>query len=476
MARLSPVDNRSSTPPTFDLGDPDRSGLVWFSPVVDSPPSGPVHLTGRPVPRLLAGLWTASALLAPVLAAATTPQAKKKAESIVDLLDGFTSTDDEKKILDILKKASDPELDGIIRELFSGGNLGWLFDDVDGDEEKALLALLSAGRLKALGVEARAAVIFALQEGHTDGSAEKTIAAIIKGTRGVDLTRLKNIIDSRSPQDLEKLVYHDIDSVSLRQEVLAHIEGEGRGLPGVGPLVVSDIDDTVVRNWVDPRYPAKTVYPGVRSFYAALQRPNASFKRAGPTFVTARPGERSGLFEDLGTVQKLQGYGFPNSTVLMGDFLHLTPNERIAEKKHENLKRYQRLFPECRMILVGDSGQGDIAWGKRALADSGIGVAAVFIHDVTSSRPSKQDGYVADIGILYFDTYIGAALAAAQRGLITPDDLFQVARTSVAEFGAMKSRLTPDQATKRRAEFLRDLRAAGQTYPFPSDLRAHLNP
>src|SRR4029077_2471487 len=104
-----------------------------------------------------------------------------------------------------------------------------VFDQLFGpDKRAALLRLLAIERLGDLRVAERAALVAALQRGRTGALAERAVRDVCLGTRGADLTQLKNALDGGgSYRDLQELLYHDIDDAGLRREILAHIAGEG---------------------------------------------------------------------------------------------------------------------------------------------------------------------------------------------------------------------------------------------------------
>ncbi|EGD77979.1 hypothetical protein PTSG_09612 [Salpingoeca rosetta] len=121
--------------------------------------------------------------------------------------------------------------------------------------------------------------------------------------------------------------------------------------------VLSDIDDTFVHSGYGlggPKYPKGTVLPGALSLLSAVSTRVA--------FVTARPA-----FVERRTFHSLQRMGV-TASVLCGHLsdsllIPLAPafcNSRISSTKVRNVVRYSLLFPECRFVWFGDSGQGDV--------------------------------------------------------------------------------------------------------------------
>jgi hypothetical protein len=382
-----------------------------------------------------------------------------KLDQVKQLLQGHTDRNEEKQILEIFRGASREDLNGMINkmpqhdfhELVSDMNDRW----IGPDNRTAFLNLLSKDRLGELSVDSRAKVISGLQYHRTDSKDEKAIRDIFVGTRGADLTALKNAVDSGGDyRDLQQLVFHDIDDKQIRSQVLEHFKKEGAGTGQV--KVLSDIDDTFYVNFKDDRYPRKTVYPGVKQFYTELDRGGAaSPDREGDlSFLSARPYDRAGLSEDM-TQSMLQKNGV-SATVMSGDFAHVVGNDLIAAKKFDNWQQSRQLFPEYGSVFTGDSGQGDAIFGAKAMAANDQ-MKAVFIHNVTGLSDAQKSDY-AKKGVNIFDTYVGAATQAYQKGLISKEGLMRVANVAQSDLSKVEFS-SPEQKAAREADLQRDLQA-----------------
>lgn len=420
----------------------------------------------RVIPPLCLGLAVAFGCGAPGRADdPPTSPADRLVRELEGLMDGHTDRGEEDRILELLRTADGAALDAAILRLDLDELLGDVDDHLGGPQHQAdLLVLLSKARLAHLSTAARAAVVSALQRGSTSEQDERAVRDIFVGTRGADLTALKNAIDEGGDaDDLEQLVFHDLDHEALREEVLAHIAREAAAAPGGELKVLSDIDDTLYRNWVDERYPAKAVYPGVRALHRELDLGTDGVGRPGDlTFLTARPGDRPGIVEGQ-TFSTLAALGVSRCVVLAGSLLDVTSNEAIARGKVENFARYKRLFPEYGFVFTGDSGQGDAIAAASMVADHGDVTRAVFIHDVVSTSAEARAEWAAK-GVPFFDTYVGAALHALERGLISTAGLGRIARAARTELDAIT--FDDDAArTARRAELRRDLERANALLP-----------
>jgi hypothetical protein len=368
------------------------------------------------------------------------------AARIQALLEGHTDRDDERAILELLRATPGADLDAVLREVGMERLLGDVDDRLAGPRHASeLLGLLARERLADLSTATRAELVLALQRGRTGGRAERAIVDVLVGTRAAELAALKAHIDaSGDHHDLHQLLFHDIDDHALRAESLAHFTVEARAMPAGPPCVLSDIDDTLYANWKDARYPKGTVYPGVLAFYRALG--------GALCFVTARPGDRAGVVEGH-TLRMLRGRGVA-ATVLCGSFGHIIGNDRIAARKYDNFREYQQVYPERRFVFVGDSGQGDVAFGQMLLADPSGTVSAVFIHDVVDT-PTERRAELAARGVHLFDTYAGAALAAHLAGVIDHAAVAEVLSATRDELRAL-STLDPTLRAARQREVERD--------------------
>ena len=374
---------------------------------------------------------------------------------------GHTDRSEERRILELFSGATGAELNYLLLNVDLDALLGDVDDRVVGpDNLTTLLELLCVKRAHELGLPVRAALIAALQKGDTHGLAERMVRALFLGLRGRELSEFKNLLDGRgNSHDLQQLLFHDVDDARIRQDILTHIHQEAAAAPSGENKVLSDIDDTFLANWKDARYPPKTVYPGVLQFYRELDRgPGLIPGREGDlTFISARPQDPLGLIEDR-TLATLREHGVSSAVMLSGAFTHLLGNSRIAAMKFENFSRYVQLYPEYGFVFTGDSGQGDVAFGERMLAEHPESVRAVFIHDVIDTPEPVRMTWRGK-RIFFFDSYIGAAVEAYEVGVISRDGVARVARAAREELDRVPF-AAESQRQSRVAELERDLRRA----------------
>ena len=375
---------------------------------------------------------------------------------IVTLLQGHTDRKEEAHVLELLREASAPTLDKVLREVDAAQLFRSLDDRLLGPANHAALRDLLVERIGELSIAAQANVAYGLQAGITGRADEEAISAIFHARKGIELTQLKNQMNSRTDaHDLEGLVFGDIDDEGIRVEILDHIAEQAAGVHTGESKVLCDIDDTVICALHDDRYPKGTIYPGVLALLEALDRgpDDEPFSTGDLTFVTARPGDALGLIENH-TRSSLRRAGIATHSVLTGTLSALVTHDLMAGQKIANIDHYRQLFPEYRKLFIGDSGQGDVRVGELLLERFGDVVDIVVIHDVVGT-PEDERATHAAAGIHFVDTYIGAARLMHERGLIAEAGLERVISESYAALDAIAWR-SPEQRAAIQALLDRD--------------------
>lgn len=354
-------------------------------------------------------------------------------------------------ILDLVRSAEGTLLDQMLRRV-SGPEL---FRSVDAHQRVALATVLGEQRRAELSLPALARVVHGLQSTRRTPRRDHLLVETILSRRGAELTRLKNLVNTAEDhQDLEDLVYTDLDA-GARERVLAHIAAEARTHSVGDPKVLSDIDDTVFCKLRDRRWPRGILYPGVLALFESLDLGPLEdpFDRGDLTFVTARPADAWGLVENWSRTA-LRNAGVSRLSVLSGNLRALVSKEAIASRKLENIEHYRTLFPEYRLVFIGDSGQGDVLVAERLIDVPGT-VRLALIHDVLGT-PAGMRGHYAQRGIHFFDTYIGAGLTAYASGLISLPSLLRIANEAVVGFERTQWD-SPEQRNRMKEMFERDL-------------------
>lgn len=393
-------------------------------------------------------------------------------ELIRSLIRDHTNLAEETRVVDLVRALEDDE----ITELLTPETADLLMASIDDhlfgpDERTALVHHLTRERGPRLELHARAALLRALQSGHTTRDLEDDICELVLQVRGNDLTHLKNIVDqAKDRHNLQGLVFGAIDSAEVRQRVLDHIAREAAALASdtagepapQEAKVLSDIDDIVFCKLHDKRYPKGILYPGVLAFQEALDEgPHDDPLSMGDiTFVTARPKDVFGLVAGHSR-ESLNRAGVAELSMMSGSLSSLLSLDAMAGKKVENITQYCQLFPEYDIVFMGDSGQGDVRVGEQLWEKFPELLKGVFIHDVVGTPEERRAEYAAE-RIWFHDTYVGAAARARELGLISTTGLQHVVEEAFEQFEAIA---WEDEAQRERmlALFERDRATAEQT-------------
>ncbi|WP_106849784.1 phosphatase domain-containing protein [Blastococcus sp. Marseille-P5729] len=391
------------------------------------------------------------------------------AAAVGELLDSRIGAPGQQSLVALLAELSFEDLNAVLEHI----DTAELFDSVDDriagpGHRTALIELLSRTRVHELSLKSAAAVIYGMQRGHTPVDMERAIRDILRTRTGADLTRLKNLIGDRTDRhDLEGLVYYDIDDETVRAEILAHFHAHQPTGLNDEIKVLCDIDDTVFAKLHDDRYPRGVIYPGVLALLEALDHGphDAPFSTGDLTFITARPADAFGLIETHAR-RTLRHAGIADLDLLGGTFGALLSKKAMAKRKLHNIEHYCVMFPEYRVMFIGDSGQGDPLVGEW-IWDRHDDVAAVLIHDVVHTGEAERASK-SERGLHYFDTYVGAAVVARDRELISDRGLWSVIDESRS---ALNEITWADAAQRAEIERLveRDIALAAAKYPLTGE-------
>lgn len=278
-----------------------------------------------------------------------------------------------------------------------------------GDERRALVQLLCIDRVDELSPATRARIVHALRRLPLSAIISRGIRSTLLSLTGEPFRDMKYLLNATGDRhDLEHVVYERL-TADDREAVLAHIAAEAADAPSHDLRILCDIDDTIKAMLHDSRYPRGTVYPGVIELLKALDKGRAAQpSRPGDlTFVTARPEGPKGLIEQY-TRNGLSGLGLPPHAVLGGSIFNLFTKKSIKARKLQNFERERSLFPECRFVFLGDSGQADAHVGAEMLRRGPDFVVAVLIHEVVEVTGALRARLEA-AGIRFHTAYDDAA-------------------------------------------------------------------
>ncbi|KAL7580047.1 hypothetical protein ACA910_005032 [Epithemia clementina (nom. ined.)] len=421
----------------------------------------------------------------------------------------------EREIINVFEEC-DPRA---LNYLISRVKLGLLFYKIkdhrnfNGKHRTELINLLAVERLSILTVDSRVILLHSLQllKLRANPQAENWVRTIILNTHQDDLSELKTLTDSKGDYFcMPKLIYDDIRSEAVRQDILRHIRREAavqqtniqmgtrrwRSLIHMQwRKVLSDVDDTLYCSGgmypagVDKRFSRKTVYPGVLAFYRELdlgihgpeEWPENSVGNL--VFLSARPHVYKDMSEkaNYAKFEKLRARGEDGRrglhtmpSLLAGDLAsgssYIVTNdfEPLAKKKFENFKRFVSIYPEFQHVFVCDNGQGDVRAGELMFDSFPYEFEALYVHIVTDI--SKTYGYAPDrwrkkeFRPFFFRTYPEAALHAATRypPLIRLEGLRRICDDAVKDFEQIKQWPSDTAKVDRRIELNQSVWRANQ--------------
>lgn len=210
--------------------------------------------------------------------------------------------------------------------------------------------------------------------------------------------------------------------------------------------IITDMDDTLQcsgARWpagIDGRYPRHKPYPGVTAFYRELQGGEGLGSQL--VALSARPhivGElvEQGIFKRFSHLMEEHGlHAMPalltGSVDSGGKFLLSGGDEAgmraLAKKKFENFREYLALYPEFRIVFIGDNGQADYAVGQMMARFHEHNVEQVWIHEVQPREKTFRYQMEQDPRVCFFEDYVMAAVSAVTRQppLISPEGLKRI--------------------------------------------------
>jgi hypothetical protein len=279
-----------------------------------------------------------------------------------------------------------------------------------------LIGIIAIERVADLSVDAKKKVCLGLSPRLPRDL--KMFKSILCGTAGNELSELKLFIDNN-------LTRYSLGDVLSKMNLvdgfdcLEHFADEAENLSFEKEQVrlISDIDDTIICNLLDYKYPRGTLYPGALPFVSSVSP-------QGAVFLTARPKSLR-----LMTRRSLNTHGIDtsSSTVLFGSLSKILSKSAMASKKLESYTLYRRLYPEFSWVFLGDSGQGDIELAQNIMKYDKKPPKLVLIHDIVLRNLSykislEQRKDLQNQGIIVFDNYITAAKLANSHGIISESE------------------------------------------------------
>jgi len=259
--------------------------------------------------------------------------------------------------------------------------------------------------------------------------------------------------------DLRELVFNVLEP-ELRPQLLQNIEAHATKKQI--PHILTDIDDTLFPNFngfietmgSDTSWKSHAPYPGIKKFYEIFHRnipiPIARYTTVltgTPTFFKGHRLTSPNIVDILGkNFGFMQGFDKKRHAVqamLLGVYEHgphkfAVSSTYIAAVKYEKFMQYRQLFPEYKLLFIGDNGQGDLIAGKQMIESDPT--TLVFIHNILkhssafllSDAQERDEQRNSDGRLFFFKNYLELADIFRALGYFSPTD-FSELRVSVSQ-------------------------------------------
>lgn len=212
--------------------------------------------------------------------------------------------------------------------------------------------------------------------------------------------------------------------------------------------LISDLDDTVIRTGAQNRLQmgrvvllnnasTRTPFPGVASFYRALQG-GPDRQGHNPIFyVSSSPWNLYSLFVDF-----LESHDVPPGPVLLRDYGFVEGRSFTGSHRSHKLERVAGIlgaFPALQFVLIGDSGQKDPEIYREIVQTHAGRIRAVFIRDVTPPGRDEQVRAIAreveaqGVPMALVKDTVEAARKAVELGLLAQDSMHDVVSSQAVE-------------------------------------------
>jgi len=237
------------------------------------------------------------------------------------------------------------------------------------------------------------------------------------------------------------------------------------------PHILTDIDDTIYPNvhgiietaGSDRSWDNKQPYPGLKKFYELFYK---NLKQELARYTTILSGTPVFLKQNRLESTVIQNVLGPNFGFIQGFDKKRTAfrallkgmweqpfykmaisTDSIASVKYEKYQQYKQLFPEYKLLFIGDNGQGDLQVGYKMINTDPS--CQVFIHNLL-----RTDGFIfsdevvlekkrdTDNRLFFFKNYLELGYHFYKLGYISLSDYTEL-RTAIAI--DLRSGLQPTQ-------------------------------
>jgi hypothetical protein len=257
-------------------------------------------------------------------------------------------------------------------------------------------------------------------------------------------------------RDLRELVYYYYEEE--KNELLNTIQTRSKQDKILIPHILTDIDDTlfpsangiIQTSGSDTSWKNGQPYPGITKFYELFYK-NIPIEEARyttvltgtPAFLKGRriedPIIKGAIGAKFGFLQGFESKREALLSLIKGlyeqPFYKLAASiNDLAKIKIERFKQYKQLFPEYKLIFIGDNGQGDFIAGKQLILEDPS--CHVFIHNLFRDGRFLFDTETINKHtggrLFFFKNYLELGYRFYKLGYITSAD-FEILRIFIAD-------------------------------------------
>lgn len=259
--------------------------------------------------------------------------------------------------------------------------------------------------------------------------------------------------------DLREIVFNiaeEDDKLSIINSINTVVEKR----KAIIPHILTDIDDTLYPNFhgiietagSDTSWINKQTYPGLKKFYELFHK-NLKIRLSRyttilsgtPVFLKQNRIDseliKNVLGDNFGFIQGFDKKRDAVKAILKGmceqPFYKIAvSNNMLADIKYEKYQQYKQLFPEYKLLFIGDNGQGDLITGYKMINEDPF--CQVFIHNLL-----RKDGFIytdyqvnekkklGDNRLFFFKNYLELGYQFYKLGYISLSDYSDL-RTAIA--------------------------------------------
>jgi len=265
--------------------------------------------------------------------------------------------------------------------------------------------------------------------------------------------------------DIRELIYNTKEGTPLYPEILTAFAEAAAHIEPKIIHILTDIDDTLFPHpqlfaGTDYSWISKKPYPGVIEFYKTFYDNIINKSQQYSTVLSATPAAMKGSRLEDPVLKEILGetFGFLQGADSKHEALSsLTPTARntsfvdreaFGALKFKRFIQYSSMFPEYKLLFIGDNGQGDVIAGKKMLEASAD--CMVFIHNLYNrtefiNTPAEIDEITKSYPgrFFFFYNYLDLAHIFSKLGMFTSEQLQDIRQAVIDDLRHAMPQICP---------------------------------